>query len=88
MLNDLHSMDTVQSEQMQDKQMEASCEPTYLHCVHAPSDFLPFKVSRALPHQASGITVLMFYTHLQVLTESWSISGRWAAQGFAMCLFK
>ena len=57
MLNDLHSMDTVQSEQMQDKQIDVSCELTYLHCVRAPSDFLPFKVSRALPHQASGITV-------------------------------
>ena len=30
----------------------------------------------------------MFYTHLQVLFESWNISGRWAVRGFAMSLFK
>ena len=46
-------------------------------CVHAPSDFLPFKVSRALPHEASAITVAyVLYSctsSLRILEHLWEV---------------
>lgn len=54
-----------------------------LHLTFSPSRYLELYHMKLLP-----LLWLMFYTHLQVLFESWNISGRWAVWGFAMSLFK
>lgn len=59
------------------------CTVCVLHLTFSPSRYLELYHIKLL-----ASLWLMFYTHLQVLIESWSISGRWAVQGFAMCLFK
>lgn len=59
------------------------CTVCVLHLTFSPSRYLELYHIKLL-----ASLWLMFYTHLQVLIESSSISGRWAVQGFAMCLFK